>query len=68
MTDQELLKMPHGAGPCVLCGHDPACGVSAVGPDQYTCHTDDHSCYHRWTVYGARPDTSLKSSEGSTDG
>ena len=22
---------------------------------QPLCHVDDHSCYHRWTVYGERP-------------
>jgi len=33
-----------GLGPCVTCGHDPACGWSQVG-DDWLCHTDDHSCY-----------------------
>lgn len=45
-------------GPCGLCDHDPACGTAGVtDKDSYTalCHADDHSCYHRWTVYKERP-------------
>lgn len=39
---------------CELCGHEPACGnASAAG--HRLCHTDDHSCYHAWTVWDARP-------------
>lgn len=45
--------------PCTLCGHDPSCGYATVPtPDRVDaplCHTDDHSCYNRWTVYGERP-------------
>lgn len=45
---------------CGLCGHSPACG-SAEGLDELVqrvplCHADDHSCYHRWTVYKERPE------------
>ncbi len=43
---------------CGLCDHDPACGsASATRGEQQVdlCHEDDHSCYHRWTVYGDRP-------------
>lgn len=50
---------------CRLCGHDVSlgalgpCGTSSVtlpdGRTVWLCHADDHSCYHRWTVYGDRP-------------
>jgi hypothetical protein len=47
---------------CGLCGHAmilARCGSAGVyGPDgDYVplCHADDHSCYHRWTVYRDRP-------------
>lgn len=41
--------------PCALCGqvalgHAEADGVRL-------CHATERSCYHRWTVYGARPGT-----------
>lgn len=42
---------------CGLCGHVmtmTSCG-SAQANGVPLCHTDDHDCYHRWTVYGARP-------------
>lgn len=46
---------------CGLCGHTmtlAACGDAAVA-DLHSvtplCHTDDHSCYRRWIVYGERP-------------
>lgn len=45
---------------CGLCGHHPACGQASVGSaegDVFLCHTDDHSCYHQWTVYDRRPCT-----------
>lgn len=35
-------------GPCVACGHDPACGFASVsqgGETFWRCHDDDHSCY-----------------------
>lgn len=43
---------------CGLCGHQMTlerCGSAAVGAIPL-CHHDTHSCYHRWTVYGIRPD------------
>ena len=43
---------------CALCGHDYPCGVATVdegGETLFLCHTDSHSCYHLWTVYGLRP-------------
>lgn len=49
---------------CGLCGHeiteglDPKCGAAGVWRGKTwtrLCHADDHSCYHRWTVYGDRP-------------
>lgn len=46
---------------CALCGHPPVsskCGQASVteaGVERFLCHADDHSCYHRWTVYGERP-------------
>lgn len=39
-----------------LCEHDmtfESCGSANVGPFDL-CHHDTHSCYHQWTVYGAR--------------
>jgi len=42
---------------CGLCGHHmtiETCG-SASADGYYLCHADDHSCYHRWTVYKERP-------------
>jgi hypothetical protein len=30
------------------------------------CHSDDHSCYHRWTVYGARPHTTMTGQRRTT--
>jgi hypothetical protein len=44
---------------CGLCSHTAPgdhsiLGAQADGVD--LCHSDDHSCYHRWTVMGARPD------------
>lgn len=42
---------------CGLCGHEitlDRCG-SASADGVPLCHHDTHSCYHRWTVYGARP-------------
>jgi hypothetical protein len=55
---------------CGLCGHvsvdHPAerqfasgflgGSVWIEGQSVNLCHTDNHSCYHRWTVYGERPD------------
>ena len=41
---------------CGLCGHAPACGF-AESDGVRLCHADDHSCYHRWTVYGERGST-----------
>lgn len=48
---------------CSLCGHVitfARCGggeaIGADGVHHYLCHADDHSCYHRWTVYGDRPE------------
>ena len=44
---------------CGLCSCNPACGYATVTTDDGTqrlCHTDDHSCYHAWTVWGIRPD------------
>lgn len=38
----------HGLGPCVCCGHDPACGYSAIdrgAGNEWLCHTGSHSCY-----------------------
>lgn len=43
---------------CGYCGHDPACGF-AEDRGVRLCHTDDHSCYHRWTVYGERRPASV---------
>ncbi len=43
---------------CGLCGHQPACGSASVWNNDrqvFLCHADDHSCYHRWTVYKERP-------------
>lgn len=43
---------------CGLCGHEPACGSASVTQgvqEVWLCHADDHSCYHQWTVYDARP-------------
>lgn len=43
---------------CALCGHDYPCGSATVdegGETLFLCHTDSHSCYHLWTVYGLRP-------------
>jgi hypothetical protein len=42
---------------CGLCGHtmtQERCGYASADGVRL-CHTDDHSCYHRWTVYGERP-------------
>lgn len=41
---------------CHLCDHDPACGHARNADGGRLCHTDDHSCYHQWTVYGRRRD------------
>lgn len=46
---------------CGLCGHEMTserCGSATVGSANGIplCHHDTHSCYRRWTVYGARPD------------
>lgn len=47
---------------CGLCGHVmlriETCGSALVWDGDRRvplCHTDDHDCYHRWTVYGDRP-------------
>lgn len=42
---------------CALCGHRGFMGASVDENDlcMHLCHEDDHSCYHRWTVYGDRP-------------
>lgn len=46
---------------CALCGHVMTldrCGSAGAhenGHVIYLCHTDDHDCYHRWTVYRERP-------------
>lgn len=43
---------------CGLCGHEMApdqCGYASVDGVPL-CHHDTHSCYHRWTVYGVRPE------------
>lgn len=42
---------------CPLCGHEPACGYASADGCRL-CHADDHSCYHRWTVYNDRPGVS----------
>lgn len=42
---------------CALCAHEitsETCGSAFVG-DLSLCHSGDHSCYDRWTVYGERP-------------
>lgn len=50
--DPEIEEM------CALCGK-VATGYAAVWEDdgfkRRLCHTDDVSCYVRWTVYGDRP-------------
>lgn len=57
---------------CFLCGHEPSCGSAAVY-DMYAdrklflCHADDHSCYHRWTVYGERPEPYPSDTESTGD-
>jgi len=53
---------------CILCPHDPACGYASITHDNREdrlCHTDDHSCYHRWTVYGDRPAAPVEEKEES---
>ncbi len=46
---------------CALCSHVMTldrCGSAGAqenGHDIDLCHTDDHDCYHRWTVYRERP-------------
>lgn len=45
---------------CELCGHDNHLSTEYGSTYNssgkiYLCHTDDHSCYHRWTVHGERP-------------
>lgn len=50
---------------CALCQHDMEehnCGYSTVTyatvveQELFLCHTDDHDCYHRWTIYQERPE------------
>ena len=55
---------------CALCGHEMTlerCGSAGAHNDDgspvHLCHTDDHDCYHRFTVYRQRPDT-----KSGTDG
>lgn len=44
---------------CGLCGHLPSDHpdqiMGAVADIVPLCHTDDHSCYERWTVHRERP-------------
>jgi hypothetical protein len=49
---------------CALCGHNmmlDQCGyatitmAAVVDQEIFLCHTDDHDCYHAWTIYGERP-------------
>jgi hypothetical protein len=43
---------------CGLCGHRAPEDHEYLGGEADgvpLCHQDDHSCYHRWTVYGMRP-------------
>jgi hypothetical protein len=48
---------------CAMCGHSASDHregwMGGEADDQPLCHVDDHSCYHRWTVYGARPTVSV---------
>lgn len=56
----DLDAQPEHGGACILCGHDPACGLASITVGKKAlsegrlCHTDSHSCYHAWTVYGMR--------------
>lgn len=40
---------PPDPGPCVSCGHDPACGFASIwnaeSGERWFCHDDDHSCF-----------------------
>jgi hypothetical protein len=57
MADQTGTPPQDGDERCGLCGHVrnlARCG-HANADNVYLCHADDHSCYHRWTVYGERP-------------
>lgn len=51
-----MPEQPEDLAACVLCGHTPACGSARNAEGGRLCHTDDHSCYHQWTVYGRRAD------------
>ena len=31
---------------CMMCGHDPACGLAMIDGDRY-CHDSEHSCYQQ---------------------
>lgn len=55
MDDEEEVELPT----CGLCGHQMTltCCGSAVADGVRLCHSDTHSCYHRWTVHGERPPT-----------
>jgi hypothetical protein len=53
--------LPPEGKTCGLCGHTMTldrCGYGSVWTNDSRvtlCHTDDHDCYRRWTVYRERP-------------
>jgi hypothetical protein len=57
---------------CALCGHVmalPRCGSAGAhenGHVVHLCHTDDHDCYHRWTVYRERPTAHTAGGDGES--
>lgn len=44
---------------CGLCGR-PVLGFG-MAAGVYLCHHETRDCYHRWTVYGARPGQTVTS-------